>query len=87
MPRLYARAVLQRKSTQSTLALCYGERAQVIQNQPLVHTLSRILKRVPIPPLVENEELFTADRSLKVGLVILGGYSEMSRLKSIEIRR
>ena len=50
--------------------ICPRAGAQVNQNQPLVHAISRTLKRLGIPHQVESGEPFTADRNLRVDIVV-----------------
>ena len=42
--------------------ICPRAGAQVKQHQPLLHAMSRTLKRLGIPHQVESEEPFIADR-------------------------
>ena len=53
--------------------ICPRAEAQVSQHQPLVHAISRTLKRLGIPHQVESGEPFTADRNLWMHIVIRGG--------------
>lgn len=43
--------------------------AQVNQHRRLLHAISRTLKRLGVPDIVETEELITADRNWKVNIV------------------
>ena len=47
--------------------------AQVNQHQPLLHAISRALKRLGVPHQVENGEPFLADRNLRVDNVVRRG--------------
>ena len=46
--------------------ICPRAGAQVNQHQPLLHAISRTLKRLGIPHQVESGEPFTADRNLRM---------------------
>ena len=50
--------------------ICPRAEAQVNQNQPLLHAISRTLKRLGIPNQVESGEPFAADRNLRVDIVV-----------------
>ena len=53
--------------------ICPRAGAQVNQHQPRLHAISRTLKRLEIPHKVESGEPFTADRNLRVDIVIRRG--------------
>ena len=50
-----------------------GAGAQVNQHQPLLHPISRTLKRLGVPHQVGNGEPFTADRNLPMDIVVRRG--------------
>ena len=43
------------------------------QHQPLLHAISHALKRVEIPRQVESEKFFTADRTVRMDIVVRKG--------------
>ena len=47
--------------------------AQLNQHQPLLHAISHALKRVEIPHQVESEKFFTADRTVRMDIVVRKG--------------
>lgn len=53
--------------------ICPRAWAQMNQRQPLLHAISRILKRLGIPHQVESEEPFTADRNLRMDIIVRRG--------------
>ena len=53
--------------------LCHRSRAQANQYQPLVHALSRPLKRMTIHHQVESRAPFNADRDVRMDIVIERG--------------
>ena len=53
--------------------ICPRAGAQVNQHQPLVHARSRLLKWLGIPHQVESDEPFTADRNLRMEIVVRRG--------------
>ena len=53
--------------------ICPRSGAQVNQHQPLLHAISRTLKRLRIPHQVESGEPFTAERNLRMDIVIRRG--------------
>ena len=53
--------------------ICPRAGAQVNQHQPLVHAISRTLKRLGIRHQVESGEPFTADRNLRMDIVVRRG--------------
>ena len=53
--------------------ICTTAGAQVNQHQPLFHATSRILKRLGVPHQVESGEPFTADRNLRMDIVVRKG--------------
>ena len=53
--------------------ICPRAEAQVSQHQPLVHAISRTLKRLGIPHQVESGEPFTAEMNLPINIVIRKG--------------
>ena len=56
---------------------CPRAGAQVNQHQPLLHAISRTLKRLGIPHQVESGEAFTAERNLRMDIVVRrGGLSD-----------
>ena len=56
--------------------LCHRSGAQVNQHQPLVHTLSRILKSMPIRHQGDSGAPFHADRDLRMDIVIEAGWTK-----------
>ena len=50
--------------------ICLRAGAQLNKQQPLLHAISRTLKRVGIPPQVESGEPVTADRNLRKDIVV-----------------
>ena len=50
--------------------ICPRSAAQVNQHQPLLHAVSRTLKRLGNPHQVESGEPFTAERNLRMDIVI-----------------
>ena len=53
--------------------ICPRAGAQVNQHQPLLHAISRTLKRLGILHQVESGEPFTAERNLRMDIVIRRG--------------
>ena len=53
--------------------ICPRAGARVNQHQPLLHAISRTLKRLGAPHQVENGEPFTADRKLRMDKVVRRG--------------
>ena len=53
--------------------ICPRAGAQVKQHQPLIHAISRTLKPLGIPHQVGSGEQFTADRNLRMNIVIRRG--------------
>ena len=53
--------------------ICPRSGAQVNQHQPLLHAISRTLKRLGISHQVESGEPFTAERNLRMDIVIMRG--------------
>ena len=53
--------------------ICPRAEAQVNQHQPLVHAISRTLKRLGVPYQVESGEPFTVDRILRMDIVVRRG--------------
>ena len=53
--------------------ICPRAGVQMNQHQPILHAISRTLKRLGIPHQVESGELFTADRNLRMDIVIRRG--------------
>ena len=44
--------------------------AQVNQHQPIIHAISRTLKQLGVPHQVESGESFTADRNVRMDIVV-----------------
>ena len=55
--------------------ICPRAGAQVNQHQPLVNAISRTLKRLGIRHQVESDDSFTADRNLRMDIVVRRGKS------------
>ena len=53
--------------------ICPRDCAQVNQHQPLLHSISRTLKRLRVLHQVQSGEPFTADRNLRMDIVVGGG--------------
>ena len=53
--------------------ICPRAGVQMNQHQPILHAISRTLKRLGIPHQVESGELFTSDRNLRMDIVIRRG--------------
>ena len=53
--------------------ICLRSGAQVNNHQPLLHVISRTLKRLGIPLQMESGEPFTAERNLRMDIVIRRG--------------
>ena len=53
--------------------ICPRAGAQVNQHQPLLHAISRTVKRLGVPRQVESGEPFTADRNLWMDIVVRRG--------------
>ena len=54
--------------------ICPRAGTQVNQHQPLLYAISRIFKRLGVPHQVESGEPFTADRNLRMDIVVrIGG--------------
>ena len=56
--------------------MCPRAGAQVNQHQPLLHMITRTLKRLGIPNQVESGEPFTADRNLRMNVAISRGFRD-----------
>ena len=53
--------------------ICPRAGAQVNQHQPLLDAISRSLKRHGAPHQAESGEPFTADRNLRMDIIVRGG--------------
>ena len=53
--------------------ICPRAGAQVNQHQPLLHAISRTLKRLGVPHQLESGEPFTTDRNLRMDIVVRRG--------------
>ena len=53
--------------------ICLRAGAQVNQHQPLLHAISRTPKRLGFPRQVESDEPFTADKNLRIDIVVRRG--------------
>ena len=54
------------------IRICARAGAQVHQYHPLLHAISRALQRLEVPHQVESGEFFTADRNLRMNIVVWG---------------
>ena len=53
--------------------ICPRAGARVNQHQPLLHAISRTLKRLGVPHQVESGEAFTVDINLRMDIVVMRG--------------
>ena len=63
--------------------ICPRSGAQVNQHQPLLHEISRTLKRLEISHQVESGEPFSAERNLRMDIIIRRGSLRDARKGSI----